>query len=295
LASPSVFERILCMAIRVIPPTTRACEPHAAPASRATWCGQLRVGDLCVPVKAYAAIATPPENPLRQLHAGCGRRIEYRKWCPKHGAVPPEKIVKGYPYQADQYVVLSEAELAEIQPAHEKTIHLEHFLDPELVDLVLLAGRSLSLAPANAAAQRPFAMVCRALEHSRKWALGRVVFSNRWQILLVRPENQTLLAHTLHHPAQRRALAGADASNVEVSQRELRPVLRRINSADERIPWDEYQDDSERHLTALVEAKLAPARKPRAASSKRRRASGSKAPAKPRTSRTATTARRKAA
>jgi hypothetical protein len=33
-------------------------------------------------------IATPPENPLRQLHSGCGQRIEYQKWRPKHGAVP---------------------------------------------------------------------------------------------------------------------------------------------------------------------------------------------------------------
>ena len=46
-------------------------------ASRASWCGQLKLGTLCVPVKAYAAIATPPEIPLRQLHAVCGQRIEY--------------------------------------------------------------------------------------------------------------------------------------------------------------------------------------------------------------------------
>jgi DNA end-binding protein Ku len=78
-----------------MPRTARACELHAAPASRASWCGQLRLGDLCVPVKAYAAIATPPETPLRQLHAACGQRIEYRKCCPEHGAVAPEEIVKG--------------------------------------------------------------------------------------------------------------------------------------------------------------------------------------------------------
>ena len=85
------------MATSVMTPTTRACDSHAAPASRASWCGQVRLGDLCVPVKAYAAIATPPETPLRQLHCVCGQRIEYRKCCPEHGAVPPEEIVKGYP------------------------------------------------------------------------------------------------------------------------------------------------------------------------------------------------------
>jgi DNA end-binding protein Ku len=274
---------------------TCACEPHAAPAGRASWCGQLQLGTLSVPVKAYAAIASPPEVPLRQLHAGCGQGIEYRKWCAKHGAVPPEEIVRGYPYQQDQYVVLSDAELVELQPVDEKTIHLKHFLDPATVDLVLLAGRSLYLAPANPATRRPFATVYRALERSRKWALGRVVFSNRWQTVLVRPEKQVLLVHTLYHPAQRRALAGNGAADVEVAHQELRPVLRLIASADGRIPWDDYQDDSERRVTALVEAKLAPARNPRAARAKRRRASGSKSPAEPGTSRGASRARRKAA
>ena len=283
------------MATATIPNAGRACEPHAAPASRASWCGQLQLGTLSVPVKAYAAIASPPEVPLRQLHAGCGQRIEYRKWCPKHGAVTPEEIVKGYPYQPDQYVVLSEAELAGLQPADEKTIHLEQFLDPTMVDLILLAGRSLYLAPANPAARRPFAIVHGALERSGKWGLGRVVFSNRWQIVVVCPANQVLLVHMLYHPAQRRALAGKGATDIEVSQKELRPVLRMIASADGEIPWDDYQDDWERRVTALVEAKLAPARDSRASRAKRRRASGSKSPAKPRTSRGASRTRRKAA
>ncbi len=148
---------------------------------------------------------------------GCGLRIEYRKSCPKHGAVPPENILKGYPFQPDQYVLLSEAELAEIQPADEKTIHLEHFVDPTMVHLVFLAGRSLYLAPANPAAGRPFAAIYRALERSGKWALGRVVFSSRWPIVLVCPENRVLLVHTLYHPAQRRALARIDGNDAELS------------------------------------------------------------------------------
>jgi hypothetical protein len=61
--------------------TVRRSESKAAPANRASWCGQLRIGDLCVPVKAYSAIATPPETPLRQLHTGCGQRIEYDQEC----------------------------------------------------------------------------------------------------------------------------------------------------------------------------------------------------------------------
>lgn len=70
------------MATNVKTAAMRFGHSNAAPASRASWCGQLQVGDLSVPVKAYAAIAMPPEAPLRQLHTDCGQRIEYKKWCP---------------------------------------------------------------------------------------------------------------------------------------------------------------------------------------------------------------------
>ena len=83
------------------------------------------------------------------------------------GAVPPEEIVKGYPYQPDQYVELSQSELDQLQPGDDKTNHLEHFLKPSFVDPVLFAGRSLYLAPANLAAARPFIMVRQAMEKSR--------------------------------------------------------------------------------------------------------------------------------
>jgi DNA end-binding protein Ku len=262
------------MATSVLPEASRACEAQAAPASRASWCGQLKLGTLCVPVKAYTAIATPPEIPLRQLHALCGERIEYRKCCPKHGEVPAEEIVKGYPYQPDQYLRLTEEELTSLQPADEKTIYLEHFLDPAIVDLVLFAGRTLYLAPANPAARRPFFTVLQSLERSGRWAVGRVVFSGKWQIVVIRPASEVLLVHTLYHPAQRRALVNSEGGDVEISQQDLRPLLRLISTTDGEIPWEDYQDDTERRLTELVEAKVAAMQKLRAGRASGRHRSG---------------------
>jgi len=243
----------------------------SAPASRASWCGQLQIGDLCVPVKAYAAIATPPETPLRQLHAGCGQRIEYKKWCPKHGAVSQNEIVKGYPYQPEQYMELSQSELDQLQPPDDKTIHLEHFLKPSFVDPVLFAGRSLYLLAANPAARRPFVMVARALDRSGKWGLGRVILSNRWQIVIVRPTEDALLMHTLHHPAQSRALPSIEAMEATVTQTELRPLVQTINGLNGDVNWETYKDDAERRLVEAVECKVSGTQGPRLSSIGRRR------------------------
>jgi DNA end-binding protein Ku len=268
----------------------RASVAHAAPASRASWCGQLRLGDQCVPMKAYAAIATPPETPLRQLHSACGQRIEYRKSCPKHGAVPPEEIGKGYPYQTDQYVRISAKELEQLQPEDDKTIHLKHFLEPSLIDLALFAGRSLSLLPANPAARQPFATVQRAIRESGKWGIGQVVFSGKQYLVVIRPEDSFLMLHTMHHPDQRRALAGGNVKDCRVLAKDLRPVLRVINSANGTIPWDDFRDNTDQRLAELVQAKIRPA--------KRRRTSGSNGKPRPKATRSrsgAARTRRKAA
>lgn len=252
------------MATSVKTPTTRASHTHAAPASRSSWRGQLRLGDLCVPMKA---IATPPETPLRQLHDLCGQPVEYRKWCPKYGAVAPEKIVKGYPYQPDRYVQFSADELKQLQVEDDQTIHLKHFLDPSQVDLVLLAGRSLYLAPANPAAQRPFATIQQAIQQSAKWGIGQVVFSGKRQIVLVRSEDSILMLHTLHHPALRRALGGGDVGDFQIPARDLRPLRRVIDSADGAVPWEDFRDDADQRLADLVQTKLRPAKRRRTSSS----------------------------
>ena len=265
------------MATNVKTAVPRIAESNAAPASRASWCGQLQIGDLCVPVKAYAAIATPPETPLRQLHAGCGKRIEYKKWCPKHGAVSQDEIVKGYPYQPEQYIELSQSELDQLQPTNDKTIHLEHFLKPSFIDPMLFAGRSLYLLAANPAARRPFVMVAQALERSGKWGLGRVILSNRWQIVIVRPIENALLVHTLHHPAQSRALPSVETMEAKVTQTELRPLVKTINGLNGEVNWEAYKDDAERRLTAAVECKVSATQGPRLSSiSRRRRAANSR-------------------
>ncbi len=262
------------MATNVKPAAVRISESNAAPASRASWCGQLRIGDLCVPVKAYSAIATPPETPLRQLHVGCGQRIEYRKWCPKHGPVSQDQIVKGYPYQPDQYVELSQSELDQLYPTDDKTIHLVHFLKPSFFDPLLFAGRSLYLAAANPAARRPFVMVQRALERSAKWGLGRVILSKRWHIVIVRPTENALLIHTLHHPAQARALPAGDTTEVRVTQSELRPITQTINRLNGNVKWDNYRDDAERRLVEAVEAKIVATKRARPSRSTGRRRTG---------------------
>ena len=118
-------------------------------------------------------------------------------------------------------------------------------------------------------------MVRQAMERSAKWGLGRVILANRWHIVILRPTEDAMLLHTLHHPAQCRALAVGQTADANVTQSELRPLLRTINGLNGSVTWDDYKDDAERRLTKLVESRIAAAQRPRLARSNGKQRSGS--------------------
>ena len=159
----------------------------------------------------------------------------------------------------DSYVQLAEEELAALQPADDKTLLLERFFEPDQLDLILLSGRSLYLAPSLPAARQPFALLLTALRSTEKWALGRVVLSNNRQVVVVRPDEQTLVVHTLYFPGQQRAAVGIEPEGVELGRKDIAAMERIIREANGQVDWDDYKDQSETRLSELVQAKVAAA------------------------------------
>src|SRR5439155_26401542 len=196
------------------PPQTTTSTPLSAagaPRGRPSCSGLLRFSLVALPVKAYAAVASKTVSHFHLLHAGCGQRLQYHKRCPKHGPVPSDAIVKGYPYSRDRCVVVEPEELEKLRPAKDKALVLEQFIALRDIDPVRFAGRSLYLWPDGVAAQHPYGVLVAALNKTGKAALGRVVWSSQRQLVLVRPCGRMLVVDALHYPAQVRTAAAEAA------------------------------------------------------------------------------------
>jgi DNA end-binding protein Ku len=238
-------------------PRTPSSRPQPPP-SRPRWSGLLHVGLLAIPVKAYPALLSAPELPAHLLHAGCGQRLRYDKCCPHHGKLDAAVIVKGYEYAPGQFLVLDEAELERLRPAHDRALTLDSFLDLVQVDPLLYAGRSLYLAPAGLAARAAYAVLAQAMRTRPQAALGRLVLSGRRQLALLRPSGALLLVHLLHYPAQVRSGASLEAElrTQPVGATEARLVGQLIDAYRRPPCWRDYIDDSAQALQAVVQAKL---------------------------------------
>src|SRR6266508_2483901 len=95
------------------------------------WEGAISIGLVTIQVRVYGATE---EKSLRfhQLHAPDGGRIRYKRVCAADGEeVDYADIVKGYEYEKDHYVTLTDEELDSLPVATAKAIEIERFVEAE--------------------------------------------------------------------------------------------------------------------------------------------------------------------
>lgn len=241
----------------IVPSTTAPSPASPPPANRSSWSGQLAIGNLTVPVKAYPAVVVRSQGLLHQVHAACGAQIQQRKCCPQHGEIPTEQIAKAYSYGPDDDIVLSADELGHLQPSDQQTLQVEHLLPRAELDLSLLSGRSLFLIPANPPACASYALVLQTLSGRNVWAIGRGAISEQRQLLAVQATTSRLLVHVLHWPAQQRSCPLFAPLPSNVSDVDLHSLEASLPALRQPVPWIDFVDEYEQKLTALVATKVA--------------------------------------
>src|ERR687896_2651010 len=101
------------------------------------WRGAISFGLVSIPVRGYTAT---DEKTLRfnQLHVKDHGRIKYQRVCSKDGKEGPyDEIVKGYEYEKDRYVILTDEDLEAVPVESSRAIDIQQFVDLEEIDPVL--------------------------------------------------------------------------------------------------------------------------------------------------------------
>src|ERR671934_39737 len=145
--------------------------------ARAIWSGSISFGLLNVPVKLYSAVSKQTIR-FRELREGDGSRVKHKRVAESDGKeVPYEKIVKGYEYAPDQYVVLTKDELSDLEPQRSRAIEIQDFVDLDDIDPIYFE-QPYYLGPDKGAA-RAYALLVQAMNESRKVAIARFVLRNK--------------------------------------------------------------------------------------------------------------------
>ena len=192
---------------------------------RSLWNGSLSFGLVNVPVR-LASAARDLDLHFRQLHEKDGAPIEQRRFCTKEKEVEVEweEVGRGYELDDGDQVVLTDDELASVQPDKTRTIEVQAFVDLDEVDPIYF-DHPWFLVPSGESegTLRAYQLLVDVMESSGRVALGRFVMRTKEYLVLVRPREgllslTTMLFHDEVRPAGEIAPGGRKPAKKKIDQ-----------------------------------------------------------------------------
>jgi DNA end-binding protein Ku len=216
---------------------------------------------LNVPVKLYSAVSKQTVR-FRELREGDSSRVKHKRVAESDGKeVPYEKIVKGYEYAPDQYVVLTKDELSDLEPQRSRAIEIQDFVDLDDIDPIYFE-QPYYLGPDKGAA-RAYALLVQAMKESRKVAIARFVLRNKEHLAAIRPMDDVLTLTTMRFHDEVTSPSDLDGEVFEEEkpkkpdQRELDMAKQLIESLTGDFNPNSYRDEYREELLDLLEQKAA--------------------------------------
>jgi DNA end-binding protein Ku len=225
-------------------------------AGRAYWKGYLKLSLVSCPVKLYAATSSSSAVSFNLLHKDTHNRVSMRYRDPELGEVDRSDLVKGYQFEKDRYVVVTQEELDAVEIESSKTIEIDGFVDASAVDPIYLDA-PYYMAPDGPVAEETYAVILEAMRKANKVALARVVLSGRERLVTIKPLPEGFLLTTLRPAKDIKAASSA------IDKFEVKPSRDMIEMADQiikqrSIPFkpEAFVDHYEEALLTLIRSKI---------------------------------------
>ncbi|HAQ41342.1 MAG TPA: Ku protein [Clostridiales bacterium] len=210
-------------------------------------------GMVAIPIAMYT---TTQDNDIHfnQLHKEDNSRIRYKKTCAHCGKeITAADIVKGFEYDKDKYVVITEDEIEKIKTEKEKSIQILHFAQLNQISPVYYE-KTYQAAP-EAGGEKAFELLRAALMAEQKIAIGKTVMGTKDTLMAIIPREDGILISTMFYADDIKELQ-KQYSKPQVSEQELNMAKTLINSMDTPFDPSKYKDEYQERLRALIETKV---------------------------------------
>lgn len=218
------------------------------------WKGSISFGLVTIPIRVFTAVE---EKSLKfnQLHVSDQGRIKYKRVCSVDGQeVPFDEIVKGFEYEKDHYVVLTDEEL-DRGLSGARAIEVLKFVRAEEIDPILWRS-SYYLAP-EAAGTKAYALLRKALGDEGLVALVKVAWRDKEHLATLRVKDRVFVLETMYWPDEIREPAFDElAEDPEVRSQEVEMARMLIESMTDVFKPDEFRDTYRERLEDLVQRKI---------------------------------------
>lgn len=221
---------------------------------RAIWTGSLNFGLVNIPVKLYSAVNDTSID-FDMLDKKDLSPIKYQKISKATGKeVPYSDIVKGYKFDGEHYVVLTDEDFQKASVEKTKTIDIVDFVKDEEIDSIYYE-KPYYLEPDKNAA-KPYSLLKDALIKSEMVGVAFFVLRNRQHLAIVKPMgnilvlNQLRFADEIRNPEELKT-----PGNIETKGKELDMALALIDQLSVKFQPENYKDTYTEDLMKLINEK----------------------------------------
>jgi DNA end-binding protein Ku len=223
---------------------------------RVMWKGAISFGLVTIPVGLYPATE---EKSLKfnQLHDEDFGRIKYQRYCSKCGEeVPFEHIVKGYEYEKDKYVVLTDDDFDAVPVESSRAIDIVQFVDREQID-PLYFQKSYYLVPEETGL-KAYTLLRQAMAEDGRVAIAKIAFREKEHLATLRFTDNVFVLETMYWPDEIRA-AEFEVLDQKVSIRpqEVKMAKSLIDNLTADFKPEVFADAYREALLGIVDKKIA--------------------------------------
>ncbi len=221
---------------------------------RAIWKGAISFGLVTIPIKLHSAV---DEKSFRfnQLHAKDMGRIRYKRFCSVcNEEVSFDEIVRGFEYEKDHYVTLTDDEL-DHGLQNVRTIDILKFVPREEIDSIYFR-RSYYLSPEGVGV-KAYKLMERALTDDDRVAIAKISFRDKEHLATLRVRGGAFVLETMYWPDEIREPAFDELDeDVDIHDNELQMAKSLIDNMTGDWDTEEFADQYRQKVEALVNQKI---------------------------------------
>jgi DNA end-binding protein Ku len=224
---------------------------------RSMWKGAVQFGLVTIPVKMYLATESKGVS-FNMLHATCHSRIQMKTYCPVDEAyIERSDTVKGYEIAPDQYVVITDEDLAAVPLKTVRSIEIAQFVPVETDGQATRFVKQQYYLEPEPVAKKAYSLLRRVLAEKGLRAICKIVLRDREQLAALEPYGDTVMLSTLFWPDEIRSAAelAVPGEDAEVKPAELAMAEQLVAMMTGEFDPTAYHDEYREALMGIIEAK----------------------------------------
>lgn len=226
-------------------------------APRPAWKGYLKLSLVSCSVELTGATSQSEKVSFRVINRKTGNTVK-RQYIDSVTGKPvgDDDEVKGYEIGADEYLLVEEDEIAEVQIESSHTLSIESFVDRADIPQIYF-DTPYYVTPSDEVSEEAFAVIREAMAKQGKAGIARIVLYRRERPVMIEAFDQGLLLTTLRYDKTVRKPQEVfeGLGNVKLDSELIELATHIIDKKQAAFDPSGFEDRYEDALLALIEAK----------------------------------------